>query len=168
MEIDSKRVPFKARNKHRVNPTVDNLGETQEVEMYRRAGVGRSDCKICGEMMWAEFAYQQRGACRTCVEVLANDYSKAHSGKPHPDFAPDEYQAYVDLNARRGKPKKVVIDEKLRWRVFDRDGHRCKRCGSGQMLRADHIIPESKGGPTTFENLQTLCHSCNARKGVGS
>jgi hypothetical protein len=33
-------------------------------------------------------------------------------------------------------------------------------------LSADHVIPESKGGPTTLENLQTLCMRCNLKKGV--
>ena len=32
-------------------------------------------------------------------------------------------------------------------------------------LTLDHIIPESHGGHTTAENLQTLCRSCNSHKG---
>lgn len=146
--------------------SLDNMMKPDVAEeLYRRAGVKLSECKICGTRIWAEFSYEKRGACMSCVEALANDYSKAHSGKPHPDFAPEEYRAFVETRSQYGKTKKVVISEKLRWRVFARDGYACKACGSGEMLRADHIIPESKGGPTTFENLQTLCHSCNARKG---
>ncbi len=61
--------------------------------------------------------------------------------------------------------RKKPIPEELRWKVFSRDGHKCRHCGSGEMLRADHIIPESKGGEMTLENLQTLCRSCNSRKG---
>ena len=61
--------------------------------------------------------------------------------------------------------RKEKIPEGLRWRVFVRDGFACQHCGSREFLRADHVIPESKGGPTTFENLQTLCNKCNSRKG---
>lgn len=33
------------------------------------------------------------------------------------------------------------------------------------MLTKDHIIPTSKGGPTTWDNLQTMCSICNGAKG---
>ena len=32
--------------------------------------------------------------------------------------------------------------------------------------RMDHVIPESKGGPTTYDNLQVTCRKCNLAKGV--
>jgi hypothetical protein len=61
---------------------------------------------------------------------------------------------------------KRPIPAGLRTRVFERDAYRCKRCGAYRNLTADHVIPESKGGPTALDNLQTLCRSCNSRKGT--
>ncbi len=52
-------------------------------------------------------------------------------------------------------------------RVFARDGLKCLRCGTDENLTVDHVVAWSDGGPTTFENLQTLCLSCNVRKGGG-
>lgn len=61
--------------------------------------------------------------------------------------------------------KKARIPPSLRWDVFKRDDFRCCDCGSRDNLRADHIVPESQGGPTELTNLQTLCATCNSRKG---
>ncbi len=58
----------------------------------------------------------------------------------------------------------------LRFKVLQRDLFRCLLCGRspatelGCELHVDHIIPFSKGGKTTLENLQTLCSKCNIGK----
>lgn len=48
--------------------------------------------------------------------------------------------------------------------VWNRDGGKCCICGSKENLEFDHIIPISKGGATTFRNLQLLCRDCNRQK----
>lgn len=59
----------------------------------------------------------------------------------------------------------------LRYRVLSRDKFKCIRCGSSPAtdisckLHVDHIVPFSKGGRTTLDNLQTLCKKCNLGKG---
>lgn len=54
----------------------------------------------------------------------------------------------------------------VRRRVYDRDGHRCVVCGSEDNLTLDHIVPWSLGGADSVANLQTMCRSCNSRKGA--
>lgn len=61
---------------------------------------------------------------------------------------------------------KAAISRSLSKRVFERDAYRCRHCDSHVDLTCDHVIPESAGGETTAENLQTLCRPCNSRKGV--
>lgn len=57
----------------------------------------------------------------------------------------------------------------LRFQILERDEQRCRLCGAdpsqGIHLHVDHVIPWSKGGKTTSENLQTLCNLCNIGKG---
>ena len=56
------------------------------------------------------------------------------------------------------------VTNRIRFAVYNRDGNRCRRCGSTYDLEIDHIYPISKGGKSNFGNLQTLCHTCNSLK----
>lgn len=42
--------------------------------------------------------------------------------------------------------------------------HRCLRCGADGKLHADHVVPLSKGGRNSIDNIQPLCGSCNKQK----
>ncbi len=48
--------------------------------------------------------------------------------------------------------------------IFKRDNYSCLKCGSLEYLTLDHILPVSKGGISSKDNLQTLCRSCNSSK----
>ncbi len=63
------------------------------------------------------------------------------------------------------RSRRLRLSDKLRARVFVRDGARCRRCGSTLALEVDHIEPLSCGGDDALNNLQTLCRRCNRRKG---
>ena len=52
-----------------------------------------------------------------------------------------------------------------RFNLFLRDSFSCQYCGVGQELTFDHIIPRSRGGRTTWENIVTACAPCNLKKG---
>jgi 5-methylcytosine-specific restriction endonuclease McrA len=49
--------------------------------------------------------------------------------------------------------------------VFARDDWTCQYCGSRANLTVDHVIPRSKGGQSTWENIVASCAPCNRRKG---
>ena len=55
-----------------------------------------------------------------------------------------------------------------RFNVFLRDKFTCQYCGDGfpvQDLTFEHVMPRSRGGRTTWENVVTACGDCNLRKG---
>jgi len=51
-----------------------------------------------------------------------------------------------------------------RFNVFLRDRFSCQYCAVGQDLTFDHLIPRSRGGRTTWDNVVTACAPCNLRK----
>jgi hypothetical protein len=63
-----------------------------------------------------------------------------------------------------------TINWRLRATVLIRDNCICRMCGASPAkdpavtLHVDHIVPWSKGGTTTLDNLQTLCSACNVGK----
>lgn len=58
------------------------------------------------------------------------------------------YQTRVALNRRA---------------VFARDGYRCQYCGAAAE-NIDHVVPRSRGGPHTWENVVAACRPCNTAK----
>lgn len=68
--------------------------------------------------------------------------------------------------------QRALMTSSLRQQIKERDNFTCKHCGASLaqephlLLEIDHIIPVSKGGLTTEENLQTLCWRCNRSKGA--
>ncbi len=52
--------------------------------------------------------------------------------------------------------------------LFARDGHRCQYCAEvfpNNQLSLDHVVPRSRGGETSWENVVCCCVRCNTRKG---
>jgi len=55
-----------------------------------------------------------------------------------------------------------------RFNIYARDNCTCQYCGKRfprQELNLDHVIPRSRGGTSTWENVVCSCQTCNRRKG---
>jgi hypothetical protein len=79
-------------------------------------------------------------------DIAAPRIIRIHSSNRQPDY-------HVKLNRRN---------------LFSRDGNRCQFCGNRfptADLSIDHVLPQSRGGAHTWENLVCACIACNSRKG---
>ncbi|MFB9072289.1 HNH endonuclease [Citricoccus parietis] len=71
---------------------------------------------------------------------------------------------------RSAAGQRALMTARLRNFIKDRDNHTCQNCSISLtkephlLLEVDHIVPVSKGGLSTIENLQTLCWKCNRTK----
>jgi 5-methylcytosine-specific restriction endonuclease McrA len=74
------------------------------------------------------------------------------------------FPAIVRLKAYIRVPyKKIVLSRR---NILRRDNHRCQYCQRSDVpLTIDHVIPKSKGGDDSWENLVTACVRCNNKKG---
>jgi hypothetical protein len=68
---------------------------------------------------------------------------------------------------KEGRAEGRHIPRNVMLKVVRRDNHVCQLCYTyvqDEQVEFDHIIPYSKGGPTTVENLRLLCRACNRKK----
>lgn len=126
------------------------------------------ECIICGEIEDSDQYHCK--ICSYCARLITNQYHYFRSGEPYPyasesdiDFL-STYYGYKPIPSPIYKKKK--IGQSIARKVFEKDQYRCVTCGGFKDLCVDHIIPESKGGTLDLENLQTLCRSCNSKKGA--
>lgn len=55
----------------------------------------------------------------------------------------------------------------LQWeQILELFGQTCAYCGSDKSITMDHIVPISRGGNHTEDNVIPACKSCNASKGA--
>lgn len=108
-------------------------------------------CDMCEQDDGRPVLFWQDSDFALCRECISNLY-----------FA---HLVHGDLKAEKIIVRRMAVPETTRNAIFERDGWQCLHCGSQESLTLDHIIPFSRGGTTSDDNLQTLCRSCNSKKG---
>lgn len=71
---------------------------------------------------------------------------------------------YRKLNLKQTARKTRSIPQHVKQAVWIRDGGQCVECGASEYLEFDHIIPFSKEGSNSEQNIQLLCRKCNLKK----
>ena len=124
---------------------------------------------LAGHVLVLNADYQALSVCsveRAVVLMMLHkaELVEAHAGRalrssasrfPWPSVV--RLKGYVRVPYRR-----VLL---TRRNLLRRDGHACQYCGATERLTLDHVLPKSRGGPDTWENLVAACVPCNNRKG---
>ena len=128
---------------------------------YREMGSPPSIISSGGyERRWGRWSF----AIKAFIEFVNID-------KPVIEETPIERKIIQKISVKTERKNKRDIPLGLRYKVLSRDRFRCVKCGNSPAtdlnckLHIDHIIPFSKGGVTTFDNLQATCSNCNLGKG---
>jgi len=118
-------------------------------------------------------AYVRRwGGWRPALGAFINYINQSPSiPRRETDTTTEPSQSPLDSSkAPPSEPRSLSLA--LRYKVLCRDRFRCQICGRspakdiGVELHVDHLIPWSKGGQNTEENLRVLCFDCNLGKGA--
>ncbi len=132
-------------------------------DIWRFASNGTPPCACCGDecdfgedLFFLDQNDDMVAVCDHCSMTIMNVTNYARSGR---------YITWPNEPIERPAYTKRPIAKETRWEVWGRDNFTCKHCGSRKNLALDHIHPEVEGGSNNLENLQTLCHSCNSKKG---
>ena len=95
------------------------------------------------------------------AEMLANGRGYIHTARlsfPRPSVIK------LESMVRRPRPRVKLTKRE----IFRRDNYTCQYCGrtfSSSELTLDHVVPRSRGGRSSWENLVACCYRCNNGKG---
>ena len=102
----------------------------------------------------------RRAACLVLADkadLVADDGHQLHSARlvlPSPSVVRLRYVVRVPFVRRTAMSRRAL---------FTRDDYRCQYCGS-HADSLDHVVPRSRGGQHTWENVAAACRPCNLRK----
>lgn len=94
------------------------------------------------------------------AEVIEHGDWQLHSAT-HTIAGPVVIRLVTYVRIPRGTHRRKIT----RRAVFARDNWTCQYCGSRSSLTVDHVVPRSKGGLSSWENIVASCAPCNRRKG---
>ena len=113
--------------------------------------------------------YEPLNVCNVRRALVLVIDGKAEVLEEHPDGICTTRRRYPSPSVirlvyliRRPRPRVKLT----RREVFIRDNYTCQYCGrQGHDLTIDHVVPRSRGGGHSWENLVSACKTCNHRKG---
>ncbi len=130
----------------------------------------RARCKTCEGLYWKEYysKHKRKLNLKTMLWQAKNfEKEKARHSKRNRGDSRNK-----DLERERKRKRRALQSvnhfTQSQWRDLQaKYDYLCLKCGQRKPLHADHVIPLSKGGADTIDNIQPLCAECNLSKGVG-
>lgn len=169
-------------NKELYSQYVDEVNRVCKLNSFGNAELLRNKEKLKSieKKMFDEKILRPQTNFSIRVRLTLTNINGSYITQKSESFSPSEIKVIErQLNNKRGyfyldddiwhsicRVERGKVTNKMRFAIYARDHYRCVKCGrKTDDLEIDHIIPIAKGGKSTPDNLQTLCHRCNVRKG---
>ena len=181
VQFHSENIRLILENRSKIDEYHDAIDAIQELEFDKTCSNGRFPTWM---IRWRENSVIRDAIQRPVVDCVFNVtmYYRSRKGNVNlrkaESFDLNEIRRCLDSVSRTTLDKKTYsritavergeITDSLRYDILNRDHFRCVICGAsareGANLHVDHIVPVSKGGKSTRDNLRTLCERCNIGK----
>lgn len=134
-------------------------------------GVRRAFALLCREL--AEVVHLEDGQFANYDFDSWREISELNAEEKRPN---DDWIRSVNFEIQVPRVIRLLFYERIprrsirlnRHTILARDEHRCQYCGRrlpSSQLSLDHVIPRSRGGETTWDNVVCACLKCNVKKG---
>jgi 5-methylcytosine-specific restriction endonuclease McrA len=152
---------------------VTEAGDSEPGPALARHGAGRPAQRTgsSGRVLVLNASYEPINVCtvrRAAVLILKNRAEILEEGDwaLHAESVTLARPVVIRLLAYVRIPRDAHRRKITRRAVFARDRWTCQYCGHERgNLTVDHVVPRSKGGRSTWDNIVTCCAPCNRRKG---
>ena len=111
-----------------------------------------SECKRCGN---TNYPHKALGYCKNCYDASKGNIWQKQYREKNLDAIRKWQREHPHKSTRQAKRKLWMK------RLSERDGAKCRKCGTEQNLTIEHKIPRCIGGKWSYENLEILCLKCN-------
>jgi len=108
-------------------------------------------CKKC---KMTEVPHKAFGLCKRCYEKSKGNIWQKQYRERNLDAIRKWQREHPSLSQKKNWMKKMI----------ERDGEKCKDCGSTENLTLEHLVPRCIGGKFSYENLEILCFKCNRKR----
>src|SRR2546429_3623130 len=148
----------------------DPAGSVARTGHQRHGPAASPDTAMGGRVLVLNATYEPINVCtvRRAVVLLLKERAELierSSRELHSESTTLARPVVIRLIAYVNVPRDAHRRKITRRAVFARDSWTCQYCGSRSSLTVDHVIPRSKGGESSWENIVASCAPCNRRKG---
>lgn len=171
-----RRARPEAKSRHAELERIRRASNPESYRLYdkNRQAKKREQARIRYQKDRALYALKRRAYRQANIEherEVAKEWRKKNPDKVK-QYDKDPVKIRKRASLRRARKRMSVIGDVEaieRWERFwkSRKSVRCHWCGNrfpGKRCHADHVIPLSKGGSHSLENLVISCQTCNLRK----
>lgn len=146
------------RNRRRNNPEFfKNKAKVQAIKHKDRISKYQKEYRESNKERLKEQQHRYYDEHKDKVKFRIRTYSKAHPEKER--VHKENRRARKDF----GSYQRITYDEWIE--ILEKYEYTCLCCGiKSNKLTQDHVVPLSKGGTHSIDNIQPLCVSCNSRK----